>query len=67
ALSRKAIMNTGGQAMVSPRVAKDLWQLASLGVRLLETPKEGIVVQNAATSSLVIEVKEKQFEDPVLQ
>ncbi|MCF7184033.1 hypothetical protein L3H42_11080 [Corynebacterium sp. MC-13] len=59
ALSRKAIMNIGDQAMVSQGVAKDLRQLASLGVHLLETPKEGIVVHNAATSSLVMEVKEK--------
>ena len=67
ALSRKAVINTGGQAMVSPEVAKDLRQLASLGVRLLETPKEGLIVHNAAMSSLVREVKEKQPQDPVLQ
>ena len=67
ALSRKAIMNMGGQAMVSPGVAKDLRQLASLEVRLLETPKEGVIVHNAATSSVIIEIKEKQSQDPVLQ
>ncbi|MCF6774925.1 hypothetical protein L3H44_11075, partial [Corynebacterium sp. MC-12] len=60
-------MNTGSQAMVSSGVAKDIWQLASLGIRLLETPKEGVIVHNAATSSLVREVKEKQPQDPVLQ
>ena len=59
ALSRKAIMNAGSQAMVSPGVAKDLRQLASLGVHLLETPKEGIIVHNAAISLLEIDIKEK--------
>ncbi|WMV57821.1 hypothetical protein MTR67_051206 [Solanum verrucosum] len=47
-------------------MVKDLRQLVSLGVRLLETPKEGIVVHNAAESSLVVEVKEKQFKDLTL-
>ncbi|WMV08515.1 hypothetical protein MTR67_001900 [Solanum verrucosum] len=40
-------------------ITKDLCQLASLGVRLLESPDEGVIVQNAAESSLVVEVKEK--------
>ena len=44
-MSRKAIMNTSDQAIVSQGVAKDLRQLASLGVCLLEIPKKGIVVQ----------------------
>ncbi|WMV57820.1 hypothetical protein MTR67_051205 [Solanum verrucosum] len=48
-------------------MAKDLRQLASLGGRLLETPKEGIVVHNAVESSLVVEVKEKQFKYLTLQ
>ena len=48
-------------------MAKDLRQLASLGVRLLETPKEGIVVHNVAESSLVVEMKENQFNDLTLQ
>ncbi|MDV3181339.1 MAG: hypothetical protein Q8830_04090, partial [Candidatus Phytoplasma australasiaticum] len=33
----------------------------------LETPKEGVIIHNAATSSLVREVKEKQSQDPILQ
>ncbi|WMV54652.1 hypothetical protein MTR67_048037 [Solanum verrucosum] len=38
----------------------DLCQLASLGVHLVESPDERVIVQNAAESSLVVEVKEKQ-------
>ena len=48
-------------------MAKDLRQLASLGVHLLETPKEGVIIHNAAMSSLIMKIKEKQSQDPVLQ
>lgn len=62
ALSRKAMMAPiERQGMV-----KDLHQLASLGVRLLETPNKELIVHNAAESSLVAEVKEKQYADPIL-
>ncbi|XP_049378370.1 uncharacterized protein LOC125843200 [Solanum stenotomum] len=47
-------------------ITKDLCQLASLGVRLIESPNKGVIVQNAAESSLVVEVKEKQYMDPIL-
>ncbi|XP_049405070.1 uncharacterized protein LOC125868479 [Solanum stenotomum] len=67
ALSRKTISSINEQTVEKEVMAKDLRQLASLGVRLLETPKEGIVVHNVAESSLVVEVKEKQFKDPTLQ
>ena len=45
---------------------KDLHQLASLGVCFLETPDKELIVHNAAESSLVAEVKEKQYADPIL-
>lgn len=62
ALSRKAMMApVEKQGMI-----KDLHQLASLGVRLLETPDEELIVHNAVESSLVAEVKEKQDADPIL-
>ncbi|WMV45718.1 hypothetical protein MTR67_039103 [Solanum verrucosum] len=67
ALSRKTISSTKEQTVEKEGIAKDLCQLASLGVRLLETPKEGIVVHNTAESSLVVEVKEKQFKDLTVQ
>ncbi|XP_075076520.1 uncharacterized protein LOC142163162 [Nicotiana tabacum] len=40
--------------------------LANLGVRLLDSEDGGVVLQNRAESSLVAEVKEKQFSDPYL-
>ena len=59
ALKCKAIGSTDGQLTKKQGIVKDLYQLASLGVRLLETPNEEIMVQNAKESSLVAEVKEK--------
>ncbi|XP_070039531.1 uncharacterized protein [Nicotiana tomentosiformis] len=44
----------------------EVHQLASLGVRLLDSGDIGITIQDIATSSLVTEVKERQYEDPVL-
>ncbi|XP_070025417.1 uncharacterized protein [Nicotiana sylvestris] len=44
----------------------EVHQLASLGVRILDSGDIGITLQNTATSSLVTEVKECQYEDPVL-
>ena len=40
-------------------MTKDLCQLVNLGVHLLESQDEGVIVENAAQSSLVVEVKEK--------
>ncbi|KAH0661672.1 hypothetical protein KY284_026603 [Solanum tuberosum] len=66
ALSRKIMASTYGQSVERQGITKDLCQLASLGVRLLESPDKGVIVQNAAESSLVVEVKEKQYIDPIL-
>ncbi|XP_049397344.1 uncharacterized protein LOC125861504 [Solanum stenotomum] len=66
ALSRKMMENTYEQSIGRQQITKDLRQLASLGVRLLESPDEGIIVQDAAESSFVAEVKEKQYTDPIL-
>ena len=67
ALSRKTLMGTSDQKGVKQGMAKDLRQLANLGVRLLETPRKDIIVHNATDSSLIREVKEKQCYDPILQ
>ncbi|KAH0657865.1 hypothetical protein KY289_026613 [Solanum tuberosum] len=67
ALSRKTISSINEKTVEKEGMAKDLRQLASLVVHLLETPKEGIVVHNAVESSLVVEVKEKKFKDLTLQ
>ncbi|XP_070010227.1 uncharacterized protein [Nicotiana sylvestris] len=46
--------------------AKEVHQLASLGVLLVDSNERGVIVQNRAESSLVAEVKENQFSDPLL-
>ena len=40
--------------------------LARVKVRLMSIPGSGITVQNRAESSLVVEVKEKKDNDPIL-
>ncbi|XP_070032356.1 uncharacterized protein [Nicotiana tomentosiformis] len=47
-------------------ITHEIHQLASLGVRLLDSGDIGITIQDTTTSSLVTEVKERQYEDPVL-
>ncbi|XP_049348983.1 uncharacterized protein LOC125813541 [Solanum verrucosum] len=55
-----------GQSVERQGITKDQCQLASLVVRFLESLDKGVIVQNAAESSLVVEVKEKQYTDPIL-
>ena len=66
ALSHKIMARTYGQSVGRQGITKDICQLASLGVHLLESPNERVIVQNAAESSLVVEVKEKQYTNPIL-
>ncbi|XP_070037055.1 uncharacterized protein [Nicotiana tomentosiformis] len=47
-------------------IAHEIHQLASLGVRLLDSGDTGVTIQDTATFSLVTEVKERQYEDHVL-
>ncbi|XP_070024797.1 uncharacterized protein [Nicotiana sylvestris] len=47
-------------------LAREVHQLASLGVRLADSNEGGVIVQNRAELLLVAEVKEKQFNDPLL-
>ncbi|XP_070009599.1 uncharacterized protein [Nicotiana sylvestris] len=47
-------------------IAHEVHQLSSLGVQLLDSCDIRITLQDTATSSLVTEVKECQYEDPVL-
>ncbi|XP_070034653.1 uncharacterized protein [Nicotiana tomentosiformis] len=46
-------------------LAREVHQLASLGIRLADSSKGRVIVQNRAESSLVVEVKEKQYNDPL--
>ena len=45
---------------------KDIHRLACLGVRLEDSPNGGFVVHHNSDSSLVVEVKSKQYLDPLL-
>ncbi|XP_070031923.1 uncharacterized protein [Nicotiana tomentosiformis] len=47
-------------------IAHEIHQLASLGVRLLDSGDIGVTIQDMTTSSLVTEVNERQHEDLVL-
>ncbi|XP_070036137.1 uncharacterized protein [Nicotiana tomentosiformis] len=47
-------------------LVKEVHRLASLGVHLADSSEGGVIVQNRAESPLVVEVKGKQFNDPLL-
>ncbi|XP_070034814.1 uncharacterized protein [Nicotiana tomentosiformis] len=47
-------------------LAKEVHRLASLGFSLADSIEGGVIVQNMAKSSLIVEVKEKQYNDPLL-
>ncbi|XP_019241368.1 PREDICTED: uncharacterized protein LOC109221344 [Nicotiana attenuata] len=47
-------------------LAKEVHRLASLGVRLADSSEGRAIVQNRADSLLVVEVKEKQYDNPLL-
>ncbi|XP_070032156.1 uncharacterized protein [Nicotiana tomentosiformis] len=47
-------------------LAKEVHRLASLGVLLANFSEGGVIVQNIAKSSLVMEVKENQYNDPLM-
>ena len=66
ALSRRSM---GSLCDVRPEkkgMARELQRLASLGVRVVDSGSSGATIQNSAVSSLVAEVKERQYEDPML-
>lgn len=47
-------------------LAEEVYRLDSLGVSLADSSEGGVIVQNRAESSLVVEVKEKKYNDPLL-
>lgn len=47
-------------------LAKEVHRLASFGVHLAESSEGGVIVQNIAESSLVVKVREKKYDDPLL-
>ncbi|XP_070017341.1 uncharacterized protein [Nicotiana sylvestris] len=66
ALSRKSMGSLAHLEAYQRLLAREVYQLASLGVCLADSNKGGVIVQNKAESLLVAEVKEKQFDDPLL-
>ncbi|XP_070057370.1 uncharacterized protein [Nicotiana tomentosiformis] len=66
ALSRKSISSLAHLEACQRPLAREVHQLASLGVCLADSNEEGMIVRSRVESSLVMEVKEKQYNDPVL-
>ncbi|XP_070023124.1 uncharacterized protein [Nicotiana sylvestris] len=66
ALSQKSIGCLAHLEAYQRPLAREVYQLASLGVRLVNSNEGGVIVQNRVESSLVAKVKEKQFNDPLL-
>ncbi|XP_070050508.1 uncharacterized protein [Nicotiana tomentosiformis] len=66
ALSRRSM---GSLSYIQPEkrgITSEIYQLASLGVRLQDSGDTGVTIQDTTTSILVTEVKERQYEDTVL-
>ena len=47
-------------------LTKELHQLANMRIILLDSDDGGVTIQNTSESSLVVEVKARQYEDPIL-
>ena len=67
ALSRRSMGSLSYLGVEKRELVQELHQLASLGVRLLEAEDSGVTIQDTAVSSLVVEVKSRQQEDPILE
>ncbi|KAH0670709.1 hypothetical protein KY289_025202 [Solanum tuberosum] len=65
ALSRLSMYSTDHFEEDKKELAKDVHKLAQLEVRLMDSTEGGVVVMNGVESSLVLEVKEKQNQDPI--
>ncbi|XP_070023175.1 uncharacterized protein [Nicotiana sylvestris] len=66
ALSRRSMGSLAHLEAYKRLLAKDIHRLASLGVHLVDSSEGGVIMQNRVESSLVVEVKEKQYNDPLL-
>ncbi|XP_059284756.1 uncharacterized protein LOC132038047 [Lycium ferocissimum] len=66
ALSRKSM----GSLLYVPaeklEMTRELYRLANLGVRLLDSEDTGITLQNISQSTLASDVKVQKYEDPVI-
>ncbi|XP_070012922.1 uncharacterized protein [Nicotiana sylvestris] len=66
ALSRRSMGSLTHVEAEKRQLTREIQQLACLGIRLVDSGNRGVVLQNAAKSSLIAEVKERQYEDPEL-
>ncbi|XP_055826358.1 uncharacterized protein LOC129894726 [Solanum dulcamara] len=66
ALSRKSLGSLTEVPAEKKEIVHEIGQLASLGVRLAELGDNGISVREVAESSIIEEIKRRQYEDPVL-
>ena len=62
ALSRLSMGSVSHVEEKLKEIVKDIHKVARLGVRLMSISDNGVVVQNGAKSSLVVDVKEKARE-----
>ncbi|KAJ8564409.1 hypothetical protein K7X08_000869 [Anisodus acutangulus] len=65
-LSKKFIGSLAHIEEDKRNMTKEIYRLANLGVRFMDSKDGGGVVHNKSESSLVAEVKEKKFIDPYL-
>lgn len=66
ALSRRSMGSLAHVEAEKRQLTREIHQLTCLGVQLVDSGNGGVVLQNTAKSSLIIEVKERQYEDPEL-
>ncbi|XP_070013345.1 uncharacterized protein [Nicotiana sylvestris] len=66
ALSRKSMGSLAHLEAYQRLLAREVYQLACLGVRLDDSNEGGVIVQNRVESSLVAEVKENHYNDPLI-
>nr|XP_016485191.1 PREDICTED: uncharacterized protein LOC107805635 [Nicotiana tabacum] len=66
ALSRKSMGSLAHLGADQRPLAREVYQLACLGVRISTSDEGKVMVRNGAESSLVAEVKKKQLIDPAL-
>lgn len=66
ALNRKSMGSLASTPPEKKEIVRDIHKLASLGVRLADSGNVGVSVRGIAESSIVVEIKQHQYEDPVL-
>ncbi|XP_070013170.1 uncharacterized protein [Nicotiana sylvestris] len=66
ALSRRSMGSLAHVEAEKRQLTREIHQLAYLGFRLVDSGNGGVVLQNTTKSSLIAEVKERQYENPEL-